>query len=73
MLASHELQSRLAVSLHAPNQALREQLIPSAKAYPLDALMQDCFRFFKATGRRVSFEYTLLAGVNDLTEHVSDL
>ncbi|PKA46236.1 23S rRNA (adenine2503-C2)-methyltransferase [Apostasia shenzhenica] len=65
MLASHKLQSTLAVSLHAPNQNLRQQIIPSAKSYPLDVLMHDCKEYFLETGRRVSFEYTLLAGVND--------
>lgn len=40
--AEAKLQSRLAVSLHAPNQRLREELVPSAKVYPLEALMQDC-------------------------------
>jgi hypothetical protein len=52
-------------------QALRERLIPSAKAYPLDALLEDCAEYFQATKRRVSFEYTLMAGVNDAPEHVS--
>ncbi len=42
----------------------------SAKAYPLDALMADCRDFFSLTGRRVSFEYTLMAGVNDGAEQV---
>ncbi|KAK9827990.1 hypothetical protein WJX81_005819 [Elliptochloris bilobata] len=64
-LAGHRMQATLAVSIHAPNQALRQQLIPSAKAYPLDALMADCREFFALTGRRVTFEYTLMAGVND--------
>ncbi|KAK8926498.1 hypothetical protein KSP39_PZI019032 [Platanthera zijinensis] len=73
MLASHKLQSTLAVSLHAPNQKLREQIIPSAKSYPLNALMNDCKEYFKETGRRVSFEYTLLAGINDAVEHAVEL
>lgn len=47
-------------SLHAPNQLLRSQIVPSAKAYPLEALMEDCSHYFKTTGRRLSFEYTLL-------------
>ncbi|MFN5194350.1 MAG: 23S rRNA (adenine(2503)-C(2))-methyltransferase RlmN [Cyanobacteriota bacterium] len=58
-------QFTLAVSLHAPDQALREQLIPTAHAYPLEALLDDCSRYVALTGRRVSFEYILLAGVND--------
>ncbi|KAJ3676436.1 hypothetical protein LUZ60_003848 [Juncus effusus] len=73
MLASHKLQSTLAVSLHAPNQELRETIVPSAKSYPLDALMRDCKEYFQETGRRVTFEYTLLAGINDKTEHASQL
>ncbi|KAI3950110.1 hypothetical protein MKW98_008555 [Papaver atlanticum] len=72
-LASHKLQSTLAVSLHAPNQRLRETIVPSAKAYPLDALMKDCKDYFDETSRRVSFEYTLLAGVNDAVEHAVEL
>lgn len=47
-------------SLHAPNQKLRETIVPSAKSYPLNALMSDCKEYFLTTGRRVSFEYTLL-------------
>ncbi|CAN6442646.1 unnamed protein product [Victoria cruziana] len=72
-LASYKLQSTLAVSLHAPNQKLRETIVPSAKAYPLDAIMQDCKNYFLETGRRVTFEYTLLAGVNDSVEHAIEL
>ncbi|CAA7406334.1 unnamed protein product [Spirodela intermedia] len=72
-LASHKLQSTLAISLHAPNQELREKIVPSAKAYPLDALMADCQDYFHETGRRVSYEYTLLAGVNDGVEHAAEL
>ncbi|GLT89045.1 hypothetical protein SLE2022_070480 [Rubroshorea leprosula] len=72
-LASHKLQSTLAVSLHAPNQKLRETIVPSAKSYPLDALMKDCRDYFQETSRRVSFEYALLAGVNDKVEHATEL
>ncbi|XP_047954016.1 probable dual-specificity RNA methyltransferase RlmN [Salvia hispanica] len=71
-LASHKLQSTLAVSLHAPNQKL-EQIVPSAKSYPLDALMNDCKQYLLETSRRVSFEYTLLAGVNDAVDHAIEL
>ncbi|XP_023515057.1 uncharacterized protein LOC111779193 [Cucurbita pepo subsp. pepo] len=72
-LASHKLQSTLAVSLHAPNQKLRETIVPSAKAYPLEAIMKDCRDYFVQTSRRVSFEYALLAGVNDAVEHAVEL
>ncbi len=64
-LAAAQLQVTLAVSLHASSQALRSQLIPSARQYPLPILLQECQVYVAATGRRVTFEYVLLAGVND--------
>ncbi|GLC37888.1 hypothetical protein PLESTM_000659900 [Pleodorina starrii] len=72
-LAASSLKATLAVSLHAPNQPLRESIIPSAKAYPLDALMEDCVEYFRISGRRVTFEYTLLSGVNDEVAHAHEL
>jgi 23S rRNA (adenine2503-C2)-methyltransferase len=72
-LAEHQLQVTLAVSLHAPNQALREQLIPSAHSYKIEDLLAECREYVEITGRRVSFEYVLLAGVNDLPEHALQL
>ena len=66
---AHEVLGRaqftLAVSLHAPDQRLREELIPTARAYPLPQLLEDCRHYARETSRRVSFEYILLAGVND--------
>ncbi|MBW4478116.1 MAG: 23S rRNA (adenine(2503)-C(2))-methyltransferase RlmN [Tolypothrix brevis GSE-NOS-MK-07-07A] len=72
-LAEHQLQVTLAVSLHASNQALREQLIPSAHSYKIEELLAECREYVEITGRRVSFEYVLLAGVNDLPEHALEL
>ncbi|KZL49021.1 23S rRNA (adenine(2503)-C(2))-methyltransferase RlmN [Nodularia spumigena CENA596] len=72
-LAQHNLQVTLAVSLHAPNQALREQLIPSARPYPLEDLLDECREYVDITRRRISFEYILLAGFNDLPEHAMQL
>lgn len=72
-LAEHHLQATLAVSLHASNQAVRERLIPSARQYPLDTLLDECREYVKLTGRRVTFEYILLAGVNDCAEHAIEL
>ncbi|BAY71324.1 23S rRNA (adenine(2503)-C(2))-methyltransferase RlmN [Anabaena sp. FACHB-709] len=72
-LAEHHLQVTLAVSLHAPNQALREQLIPSARSYHIEDLLAECREYVAITGRRISFEYILLAGVNDLPEHALEL
>ena len=71
--AKHNLQVTLAVSLHAPNQALREELIPSARPYPLEDLIHECREYVEITRRRISFEYVLLAGFNDLPEHALQL
>jgi 23S rRNA (adenine2503-C2)-methyltransferase len=67
------VQFTLAVSLHAPDQRLREQLIPTASAYPLEALLEDCRRYVAISGRRVSFEYILLGGLNDQPRHAEAL
>jgi 23S rRNA (adenine2503-C2)-methyltransferase len=72
-LAQHQLQATLAVSLHASNQALREQLIPSAHHYPLEALLSECRDYVQQTGRRVTFEYILLAELNDRPEQADEL
>lgn len=72
-LAQHRLQIVLAVSLHASNQTLREQLIPSAKKYTLEHLLDECRDYIQVTGRRVTFEYVLLAGINDLPENAREL
>jgi 23S rRNA (adenine2503-C2)-methyltransferase len=72
-LADEQLQVTLAVSLHASNQRQRQQLIPSAKAYPLDALLSECRDYVKLTGRRVTFEYILLAGLNDQPQNAKEL
>ncbi|KGG13510.1 MULTISPECIES: 23S rRNA (adenine(2503)-C(2))-methyltransferase RlmN [Prochlorococcus] len=67
------VQFTLAVSLHAPNQKLREMLIPSAKSYPIRDLLDDCKHYFSVTGRRVSFEYILLGEINDQIQHAEEL
>ncbi|MGB7416260.1 MAG: 23S rRNA (adenine(2503)-C(2))-methyltransferase RlmN, partial [Thermosynechococcaceae cyanobacterium] len=72
-LAQAQLQITLAVSLHASNQRLRTQLVPTAKGYPLVALLKDCRDYVETTGRRVTFEYILLSGVNDQPEHAEEL
>jgi 23S rRNA (adenine2503-C2)-methyltransferase len=56
---------RLAVSLHAPNDDLRDQLVPLNRRFPIAQLMQALHDYQRKTGRRVTFEYTLLDGVND--------
>jgi 23S rRNA (adenine2503-C2)-methyltransferase len=72
-LAQQQLQVTLAVSLHASNQALRTQLIPSAEKYPLQDLLSECRDYVKITGRRVTFEYVVLADLNDQPEHALEL
>lgn len=64
-LAEEPWQVNLAVSLHAPNDALRDQLVPLNRRYPIAALLAACRRYIACTGRRVSFEYALMAGIND--------
>jgi 23S rRNA (adenine2503-C2)-methyltransferase len=64
-LASENLQVNLAVSLHAPDDALRDELVPVNRRYPLDDLFAAVREYVDRTGRRVTFEYALIAGVND--------
>ncbi len=72
-LANQDLQIGLAVSLHSPFQEDRAKLMPVAKAYPVPELMQACEDYFDKTGRRVTFEYTLIDGKNDRPEDVAEL
>ena len=72
-LAEEKLQITLAISLHASNQTLREQLIPSGGGYPLKQILTDCRDYVQKTHRRISFEYILLAGVNDTPDHAQEL
>ncbi len=64
-LANQRLQLTLSVSLHAPDDALRDKLMPINRKYPLEVLMRSCRRYFEKTGRRISYEYALIDGVND--------
>lgn len=63
----------LALSLHAPNQELRKQIVPSARAYPLHKLLQAIEDYQTATQQRVFVEYVMLAGVNDGLEQAHEL
>jgi 23S rRNA (adenine2503-C2)-methyltransferase len=63
--AAERRQVNLAVSLHAATDDLRNELIPINRRYPLDSLMQVCHEYVRLTGRRISFEWALIAGVND--------
>ncbi len=67
-LGQEKLQVGLAVSLHAPDNALRDKLVPVNRKYPLEKLMQACREYLLKSGRRVSFEYLMLRGMNDSVE-----
>jgi 23S rRNA (adenine2503-C2)-methyltransferase len=64
-LAGERLQLTLAVSVHAPDDALRSQLVPVGGRYPLGELLEACGEYVSETGRRLTFEYVLLRGIND--------
>lgn len=72
-LAEEGLQIGLAISLHAPNDALRRQIVPWAERVPIDELVAATGRYFDRTGREVTFEYVLLADVNDRPIHARQL
>lgn len=72
-LAGEKLPLTLAVSLHAASDSLRDVLVPANKKYPLKDLIAACRDYIKETGRRVTFEYALLAGVNDGKKHAEEL
>ncbi len=63
----------LSVSLHAPNDSIRRQLMPIAKKYGYDQLLAACRHHTELSGRRISFEYSLFSGVNDQPEHAAEL
>ena len=64
-LSDLELQLTLSVSLHAPDSATRSRIMPVNNAYDVEELFAACHRYFKKTGRRISFEYAMIDGVND--------
>jgi len=72
-LAAEPYQLNLAVSLHAPNDVLRDRLVPLNRRYPIGELLAACRRYGDKTGRRVSFEYALMAGINDGDEIAEEL
>jgi 23S rRNA (adenine2503-C2)-methyltransferase len=72
-LASENLEVNLAISLHAPNQSLREELMPIAKKYKLDDVMKVVDLYIQKTNRKVMFEYILIDGINDSDECAKEL
>ncbi len=72
-LADEELPLNLAISLHAPNESLRRQLIPWAEHFSIDEILDAARVYFDKTGREITLEYILLSGVNDRPEHAAQL
>lgn len=72
-LSELDIQINLAISLHAPNDNLRSEIMPINKAYPLQDLMEAIKEYIKKTNRRVTMEYILLKGVNDQKKHAKEL
>ncbi|MCR5769576.1 MAG: 23S rRNA (adenine(2503)-C(2))-methyltransferase RlmN [Lachnospiraceae bacterium] len=72
-LADKDYTLTLAISLHAPNDILRQQLMPIARAFTISNIMKACDYYFEKTGRRITFEYSLIDGVNDSAENAQEL
>ena len=72
-LATEDLPVNLAVSLHAANDVLRDELVPINKRYPIADLVDACRQYIDAKGRRLSFEWAMIAGVNDRDQDAVEL
>ncbi len=72
-LAKENMPITLSVSLHAPNNEIRNSIMPVNKKYPVEELIKACKDYIKTTTRRISFEYSLISGVNDSIECADEL
>lgn len=72
-LANEELQITLAISLHAPNDKIRKEIMPIANKYTINEIIDAVTFYYNKTGRRISFEYSLVEGVNDSEENAKEL
>jgi len=72
-LAEYKLQISLAISLHGPNNEIRNQIMPVNKAYPIEELMAACRRYYDKTSRRIHFEYAMINGLNDSPQQAKEL
>ena len=72
-LADEQLQITLAVSLHAPNDEIRNRIMPISRAYPMEKRLEACRHYAEKTKRRITFEYALIKGVNDSAENAREL
>jgi 23S rRNA (adenine2503-C2)-methyltransferase len=71
--AEENTQINLAISIHAPNDKLRSKLMPVNRRFPFEEVMEACRNYIAKTGRRITFEYALIGGVNDQSEHAQEL
>lgn len=71
--ADEQTQINLAISIHAPNDELRSRLMPINRRYPFHEVIDACRYYVNKTGRRITFEYALIGGVNDQPEHAEEL
>ena len=72
-LAEYNLQLTLSVSLHAPDDETRSRIMPVNRRYGVDQVLEACGRYFEKTGRRISYEYAMIRGVNDTDRHAQML
>ncbi len=72
-LAKKKLQISLAISLHGPNDEIRNKIMPVNKSYPIDQLLDACRRYYDETSRRIHFEYAMIDGVNDSEDCAREL
>ena len=72
-MSAEDLQVNLVLSLHAPNQQIRQKIIPYARKYPLDELMLAMDEYAEKTKRDITYEYTMMAGINDSAENAFEL
>ena len=72
-LAEKKLQVSLAVSLHGPNNEIRNRIMPVNRAYPIEEVLEACKRYYQQTSRRIHFEYAMIDGVNDRERDAQEL
>ena len=72
-LAEQKLQISLAISLHGPNDEIRNKIMPVNKAYPIEELLPACRRYYEKTSRRIHFEYAMIHGLNDSLAQAKEL
>ena len=72
-LMEEQIPLTLSISLHAPNDEIRSRSMPVNRRWPIDELLKACRDYIAATGRRISFEYAMIDGLNDSDEHAEEL